>query len=88
MSGQTYTLDDAPVAMTNWNVPSIVTGTVSVPAGVAGNTQTLYERGADGFHPIVLGANEGAVVQLVHTGWATGTVSLICELEWAEVLAI
>ena len=88
MSGQTLTLDAVPFAITNWNVPAILTGTVSVPAGVAGNMQTLYERGADGFHPVVLGSNEGVVIQLTHTGWASGTVSLYCEWTWAEVLAI
>lgn len=88
MSGHTNTLDAAPFAITNWNVGAILTGTVSVPAGIAGNTQTLYERGADGFHPVVLGNNEGIAVQLTHTGWASGTVSLYTEWTWAEVLAL
>lgn len=86
LSGHTNTLDTAPFAMTNWNVPSILTGTVSVPAGVAGPMQTLYEWTGLGQHPPVLANNEGVAVQLVHTGWATGTVSLITMWEWAEVL--
>lgn len=88
MTGQTGTLDADPFAATNWTVPGILTGTVSVPAGIAGPMQTLYERGADGFHPVVLGANEGVAVQLTHTGWASGTVSLFTVWDWAEVLAI
>ena len=87
LSGNTYTLDTSPFAITNWSVPGILTGTVSTVLGVAGNTQTLYERTADGQHPVVLAANEGVVVQLVHTGWASGTVSLCVQWEWAEVLA-
>lgn len=86
MSGHTNTLDAAPFAITNWTVPGILTGTVSTAAGIAGPMQTLYERGADGFHPVVLGANEGIAVQLTHTGWASGTVSLYTEWTWAEVL--
>lgn len=86
-SGQTYTLDNAPFAITNWNVPSILTGTVSTPAGVAGNMQTLYEWTALGQHPVVLGNNEGVALLLTHTGWASGTVSIYTQWEWAEVLA-
>ena len=86
MSGHTNTLDTAPFAITTWTVPGILTGTVSTVLGVAGPMQTLYERTADGQYPVVLGNNEGVVVQLTHTGWASGTVSLITQWEWAEVL--
>ena len=86
-SGHTYTLDDKPFAITTWTVPGILTGTVSTAAGVAGPMQTLFEATAFGQHPVVLGSNEGVVVQLTHTGWATGTVSLVTQWEWAEVLA-
>ena len=91
MSGHTNTLDAAPFAITSWQnlVSTTSTGTaVALQAGSGGPMQTLYERGGDGFHPVVLGQNEGIAVQLVHTGWASGTVSLQCEWTWAEVLAL
>ena len=87
-SGHTYTLDNAPFAITNWNVPAILTGTVSVPAGIAGNVQTLYDWTMPGAHPVVLSNNEGVIVRLTHTGWADGTVSLYTQWEWAEVAAV
>lgn len=85
MSGHTNTLDAAPFAITNWTVPGILTGTASVVAGVAGPMQTLYECTSPYQHPVVLSQNEGVVVQLTHTGHATGTVSLATQWEWAEV---
>lgn len=88
MSGHTNTLDNAPFAFTTWTVPGILTGTVSTVAGVAGPMQTLYEWTGIGQHPVVLSNNEGVVIQLTHTGWATGTVSLCCQWEWAEVYAM
>lgn len=89
MSGHTNTLDNAPFAICTW--PSLLsvtaTGTaVAQQAGMAGQMQTLYERTAEGQHPVVLANNEGVVVQLTHTGWATGTVSLFTEWTWAEVI--
>lgn len=84
----TGTLDNAPFGITVWSNPGILTGTASLVAGVAGNMQTLYERTADGQHPIVLANNEGIVIQLVHTGWASGTISLYMQWEWAECLII
>lgn len=89
MSGHTNTLDNAPFAITNWQAlqSSTATGTaVALQAGTAGNMQTLYEWTGLGQHPVVLGNNEGVAVQLTHTGWATGTVSLYTQWEWAEVL--
>lgn len=90
MTGQTYTLDNAPFAITTWPtlISTTATGTaVAEQAGMAGNMQTLYEWTGLGQHPVVLGNNEGVAVQLVHTGWATGTVSLYTQWEWAEVAA-
>ncbi len=85
-TGQTYTLDAAPFALTNWvNQPS-GNATVTQAIGVAGETKVLYEWTGIGQHPVVLSSNEGVVVQLVHTGWASGTVSLYTQWEWAEVL--
>lgn len=85
MSAHTNTLDAAPFAITNWTVPGILTGTATVVAGVAGPMQTLYEWTGLGQHPVVLSNQEGVVMQLTHTGWGTGTVSLVTQWEWAEV---
>lgn len=90
MTGSTGTVDAFPFATTTW--PSILatnsTGTaVALPAGMAGAMQDVYVRGPDGSHPPVLANNEGIQVALTHTGWATGTVSLLTEWTWAEVLA-
>ena len=85
-SGQTSTLDAAPFAITNLTVPGILTGTVGMPLGIAGNMQTLYEWTGLGQHPAVLSNNEGVVIRLTHTGNADGTYSLYTMWEWAEVL--
>lgn len=89
LTGQTYTLDTGPFAVTVWEPLHSVSATgtaVQLNAGAAGPMQTLYEWTGLGQHPVVLGNNEGIAVQLVHTGWATGTVSLYTQWEWAEVL--
>ena len=90
MTGQTYTLDNAPFALQVWEPlhSSTATGTaVALQAGAAGEMKTVYEWLGQGSHPVVLSANEGVVVQLVHTGIATGTYSLYTQWEWAEVAA-
>ena len=87
-TGQTYTLDAAPFALTNWEALHSVSGTgtaVLLNAGSAGPTQTIYEWTGQGQHPVVLSSNEGVVVQLVHTGHGSGTLSLYTTWEWAEV---
>ncbi len=85
----TGTLDTAPFAMTNWNAfantNSVGTVTIVNP-GSAGDMKPLYEWVGQGMHPPVLGTNEGVIVQLVHTGWASGTVGLYAEWDWAEAL--
>lgn len=89
MSGHTNTLDAAPFAITTWEALHSVSATgtaVQLNAGAAGPMQTLYEWTGLGQHPVVLGNNEGVVIQLTHTGWAAGTVSLYTQWEWAEVL--
>jgi len=88
MTGQTGILDAAPFASTNWPgiLSSNATGTaVLMGLGFSGNMQTLYECTGNGQHPVVLAENEGVAVQLVHTGWATGTLGFNCVWEWAEV---
>lgn len=88
-TGQTYTLDNAPFCIGVWEGLHSVTATgtaVAQQAGAAGEMKDVYNWTALGSHPVVLSNNEGVAVQLVHTGWATGTVSLYTQWEWAEVL--
>ena len=89
-SGQTLTVDNAPFAMHVW--PSIVAvdataaaATVTQAVGVAGMMATLYEYTALAQHPVVLGFNEGVIVQPVTAGPATGTFAIYTQWEWAEV---
>ncbi len=85
----TYTLDAAPIGMQNWTTSrsSNTVGTVVIiQVGDAGEPRTLYEWTALGQHPVVLSNNEGVVIQLVHTGWAAGTISLYDQWEWCESL--
>lgn len=91
MSGQTLTADAAPFAITPIPtlIPVTATGTaVAIPVGTASNMITLYERGGDGFHPIVLSNNEGVVVQPHLAGPASGTWALYTEWTWAEVQTV
>lgn len=87
MSGHTNTLDAAPFAITNFtattNTP-VTSTAVQMMTGSGYPMQTMYEWTGQGQHPVVLSNNEGVVVQLVHTGWATGTVSLYTQWEWCE----
>lgn len=90
LSGQTLTADAAPFAMATFPVltPTNSTGTaVAVPVGTSVPMTTLYEQAAHGQHPVVLGQNEGIVVQPVTAGPASGTFALYCAWEWAEVLS-
>lgn len=86
----TQTLDTAPFAIQNWktSTSSQATGTVVIMnVGDAGEAKPLYEWTGLGQHPVVLSNNEGVVLQLVHTGWASGTVSVQTQWEWSEALA-
>lgn len=84
----TGTIDTAPFAMCTWvNQPS-GNATVTQAIGVMGEMKTAYEWTGIGQHPVVLNLNEGIVVQLVSTGWATGVISLYTEWTWAETLTI
>lgn len=85
MTGKTYTLDTGPIGYAVWNPTQILTGTVSMPAACAGEMKALYECNDNGQHPIVLANNEGVIVQIVNTGWATGTIGLYVEWTWCEV---
>ncbi len=85
----TGTLDTGPFAMTSWTTSrsSNTVGTVLImQIGDAGEMKPLYDWTALGQHPVVLSNNEGVIVQLVHTGWASGTVSVNAEWTWAESL--
>lgn len=83
MSGQTLTADAAPFAYTVWvNQPS-GNATVTQALGVGGAMQTLYEW-TPIEHPVVLGANEGVLLQPVTAGPVTGSVKYYTQWEWAE----
>lgn len=88
-TGMTYTLDTAPFA---FNAMPPLTGTnatgtvVTLSLGMGSKAETLYEWTGLGQHPVVLSNLEGVVVQLVHTGHATGTVSEFSQWEWGETL--
>ena len=89
LSGHTYTLDTAPFC---FNAMPPLTGTnatgtvVTLSLGMGSKAEPLYEWTGLGQHPVVLSNLEGVVVQLVHTGHATGTVSEFAQWEWGETL--
>ncbi len=85
ISGNTSTADNNPFAMTVFDSPAAITGTVTQPAGRGAPMATLYECTAAGQHPVVLSANEGVVIREVSAGPASGTTSLYVCWEWAEV---
>lgn len=85
LSGQTYTLDSNPFAMTCFDVRPIVTGTVTVPVGVGAPMATLYEYTSLSQHPVVLSPNEGVIIREVSAGVTTGSVNIYVQFEWAEV---
>ncbi len=49
------------------------------------NPQPLYTRDNNDHHPIVLKQNEGFVIQNPLAGPATGTFSILVQVEWGEV---
>ncbi len=89
MTGQTLTADSAPFAICSW--PSLLAtngaGTaVALAAGDCGPVQDLYTCNAMGQHPVVLGNNEGVLVQPAQTGPASGTWNYTVQWEFAEVV--
>lgn len=86
MSGQTITADADPFAMTVWQNQPSGNATVTQAIGVGGPMQTLYEYTALSQHPIVLGANEGVILQPLTAGPTTGAIKYYTQWEWAEVL--
>lgn len=89
MSGQTLTADANPFAIVNWNSLTSVTATgtaVALQAGTAGTMTDLYNIN-NAAHPIVLGNNEGIIIQPHTAGPATGTYNIYVEWSWAEVEA-
>ncbi len=88
MSGQTLTADSAPFAIATLPslTPTNATGTaVLIPVGFATPMVTLYEWTGMGSHPVVLGQNEGVIIQPHVAGPASGTFGLYTQWEWAEV---
>lgn len=85
MSGQTLTADSNPFAMASFaNQPS-GNATVTQAIGVGHPMVDLYKLDTNGGHPVVLGVNEGVLVQPVTAGPVTGSVKYYIEWEWAEL---
>ena len=87
-SGQTMTVDAAPIAMVCWEAIHMVnaTGTaVLLGVGSGGPMMDLYNCNANGEHPVVLSANEGVILQPVTAGPTTGTMKYYFEWTWSEV---
>jgi hypothetical protein len=59
--------------------------TVTQAIGVGHPMQVLYEWDVNGDHPIILGANEGVLIQPVTAGPVTGTVKYYVQWSWAEL---
>ena len=87
-SGQTLTADTNGFASAVWaaRYPTNSTGTaVALAVGDAGGMKTLYECTSPYQHPVVLGVNEGVIIQPITAGPATGTFAIYVDWEWAEV---
>lgn len=85
MSGNTYTLDAFPFAVTVWaNQPS-GNATVSQAVGVAGAMQDVYNWNKLGQHPVVLSANEGIILRAISAPVVSGSIQYYFEWTWAEV---
>lgn len=87
-SGQTLTADTDGFASAVWpsHYSTNVTGTVvTSDAGDAGEMLTLYECTSPYQHPVVLGVNEGVLIQPITAGPGSGTYALYVDWTWAEV---
>lgn len=90
MSGQTLTADADPFAIAPMPslAPVTATGTaVAIPVGAASPMITLYENTSLNQHPLILGANEGVIIQPHLAGPGSGTWALYVQWEWAELVA-
>lgn len=86
MSGQVLTADTVPMNMTSFaNQPS-GNATVTQAVGVGHQMIDLYNVANQYDHPLVLSANEGALIQPVTAGPVTGTIKYYFEWKWAECL--
>lgn len=79
VSGGTKTLDPAPFAMMGLSRNAAIAG---LGTGVADD---LYRYDGMNQHPLILGANEGILIQWGATALATGTATLTVEAEWDEI---
>ena len=89
LTAGTRTLDTNPIGR--------IQGTSGAAAGSAAaagllffgssNPQPLYVRDNNDHHPLILAQNEGFVVTAPLAGPATGTFSLLVQVEWGEVAA-
>ncbi len=88
-SGQTFTADAAPFAIANFPLLGVnnVTGTATAaPVGATSPVVDIWNCTMPGQHPIVLGANEGVVIQNIGAGAADGKLTYTFGWEWAEVV--
>lgn len=88
MSGQTSTLDAAPFAIMGMPLLTATNVTGTAVLGGIGCTYPVtdaYNVTMAGQHPIVLGANEGVVIQALAAGAASGKLTYTFAWEWAEV---
>lgn len=89
MTGQTFTLDNAPFARVDLPLITAVTATgtaIAGPVGIASGMKDLYVWDSLGEHPPTLRTGEGIVVATELTGHATGTLTLRTVWSWAEVI--
>lgn len=88
MSGQTLTLDTAPFGIVNLAPLSPTLGAAAVTAQVGCGSEMvdLYNWEDSSRHPPTLKAGEGFVVQTTLAGHVNGTVALLLEWSWAEVI--
>lgn len=79
LTGGTKTVDTNPHYSIGLQANAGLVGIGTNGGGELTNAENNY------LHPIVLGANEGILVQWGATTLATGTVAVMVELGWAEV---
>jgi hypothetical protein len=77
----TRTLDSEPIG----RIQGFTGTALGTQIFAAPNPAPLYIRDNDDHHPLCLAQNEGFVIQNPLAGPATGTITLLVEIEWAEV---
>ena len=81
LTGGTRAIDSNPIGIAGLSGAAAIAG-----LGTGLPITELYSAVAAGGHPLVLGVNEGLLLQWGATALATGTVVVGWEVEWAEVV--